>query len=135
MDLLSSLPLPEPQVSDPVDVWLSSRAVAALHQHGIRTLAELTVRIPRRRRLWLTIPGLGVRSARQIENIDRLRNSWARPSSAAPRTRSVSSTMRRTGREAYFHWSIHGIAASNSRPAMPQSQARSAVPGFLRECP
>lgn len=54
-------------MSDPVDVWLSSRAVAALHQHGIRTLAELTVRIPRRRRWWLTIPGLGVRSARQIE--------------------------------------------------------------------
>lgn len=54
-------------MSDPVDVWLSSRAVAALHQHGIRTLAELTVRVPRRRRWWLTIPRLGVRSARQIE--------------------------------------------------------------------
>lgn len=67
LDLLPSLPVPEPQVSDPVDAWLSSRAVAALHQHGIRTLADLTVRIPRRRRWWLTIPGLGVRSARQIE--------------------------------------------------------------------
>ncbi|MCW4181508.1 integrase, partial [Burkholderia cenocepacia] len=43
------------------------RAVATLQAHGIRTLAELTVRIPRRRRWWAAIDGLGVASARHIE--------------------------------------------------------------------
>lgn len=65
--ILPSLPVPQPQVSDAIDSWLSSRAVAALRSHGIRTLADLTVRIPRRRRWWLAIPSLGERSARQIE--------------------------------------------------------------------
>jgi len=54
-------------VGDAVDVWLPARVVPMLHQHGIRTLADLTVRIPRRWRWWRTIPGLGVRSARHIE--------------------------------------------------------------------
>ena len=67
LDTLPSLPVPHPQVSDPVDAWLSPRVVAVLHRHGIRTLADLTVRIPRRRRWWLVIPGLGERSARWIE--------------------------------------------------------------------
>ncbi|WP_241021553.1 phage integrase family protein [Burkholderia sp. Ac-20353] len=39
--------MPHPQISAPIDAWLSSRAVAALRAHGIRTLADLTVRIPR----------------------------------------------------------------------------------------
>jgi site-specific recombinase XerD len=67
LEILRSLPVPQPQVSDPVDVWLPARPVAALHHYGISTLADLTVRIPRRRRWWTVIPGLGVKSARQIE--------------------------------------------------------------------
>lgn len=34
---------------------------------GLRTLADLTVRIPRRRRWWAAIPGLGATGARQVE--------------------------------------------------------------------
>jgi site-specific recombinase XerD len=67
LEILPSLPVPLPRISDPVQSWLPPRAVAALHAHGIRTLAELTVRIPRRRRWWIGVPGLGVRSARRIE--------------------------------------------------------------------
>ncbi len=59
--------MPEPQVSDAVDDWLPARAVAALHAHGIATLADLTVRIPRRRQWWKTITGLGPAGARRIE--------------------------------------------------------------------
>ncbi|HIE1294895.1 MULTISPECIES: phage integrase family protein [Burkholderia] len=44
-----------------------ARAVAALHTNGIRTLAELIVRISRRRRWWLGIPSLGERSAHRVE--------------------------------------------------------------------
>ena len=55
-------------MSDPIGAWLPSRVVPVLHQHGIRTLADLTVRIPRRRRWWRAISGLGVRSARHIES-------------------------------------------------------------------
>ncbi|MGF6482915.1 hypothetical protein QFZ91_005142 [Paraburkholderia sp. JPY419] len=67
LDMLPSLQAPQPQVTDPVDIWLPVRVAAVLHQHGIRTLADLTVRIPRRRRWWLAVPGLGERSARRIE--------------------------------------------------------------------
>ncbi len=41
--------------------------VAALQTHGIRTLADLTVRIPRRRRWWTAIDWLGVAGARRVE--------------------------------------------------------------------
>ncbi|MGF6439651.1 hypothetical protein QF002_000460 [Paraburkholderia youngii] len=50
LDILPTLEIPQPQVSDVIDVWLPARVVPVLHQHGIRTLADLTVRIPRRRR-------------------------------------------------------------------------------------
>ncbi|MBK3337206.1 phage integrase family protein [Burkholderia pseudomallei] len=66
LDIMPTLAVPQPQVSDPVDAWLPPRVVPVLHRHGIRTLADLTVRIPRRRRWWLAIPGLGERSARRI---------------------------------------------------------------------
>lgn len=36
--------------------------------HGIKTLAKPTVRIPRRRRWWTAIPGLGATGARQVES-------------------------------------------------------------------
>ncbi|CAN7781330.1 site-specific integrase [Cupriavidus necator] len=67
IDLLRRLPPPEPQVSDDIGQWLPARAVAALRAHGIETLADLTVRIPRRRRWWAAVPGLGTASARRIE--------------------------------------------------------------------
>ncbi|UVA81895.1 MULTISPECIES: site-specific integrase [Pandoraea] len=58
---------PAPQIADSIEMWLPRRAVAALHQNGVTTLADLTVRIPRRRQWWKAIPGLGPASARAIE--------------------------------------------------------------------
>lgn len=56
-----------PQIGDPVERWLAPRSVQALHAHGIRTLADLTVRIPRRRMWWTAVPGIGATGARRIE--------------------------------------------------------------------
>jgi len=67
IEALPSLPAPEPQIGDDIAQWLDPRAVRALHAHGIKTLAALTVRIPRRRRWWVAIPGLGAAGARKIE--------------------------------------------------------------------
>lgn len=67
IETLRQLPLPVPQVTDAVETWLSPRTVRALHAHGIRTLSDLTVRIPRRRRWWLAIEGLGIAGARHVE--------------------------------------------------------------------
>lgn len=55
---LRNLPVPAPQITDAVDLWLPPRVVAALGAHDIRTLADLTVRIPRRRRWWSAIADL-----------------------------------------------------------------------------
>ncbi|CAM2198494.1 protein of unknown function (plasmid) [Paraburkholderia kururiensis] len=67
IEALRNLPVPVPLISDAVDLWLPPRIVEALNAHGIRTLADLTVRIPRRRRWWSAIAGLGVAGARRIE--------------------------------------------------------------------
>jgi hypothetical protein len=67
IETLCNLPEPVPMIADQVDLWLPARIAGALHVHGIRTLADLTVRIPRRRRWWLAIAGLGVAGARRIE--------------------------------------------------------------------
>lgn len=67
IETLRSLPAPVPHIADDIDQWLPPRAVAALHAHGIWTLADLTVRIPRRRRWWTAIAGLGVAGARRVE--------------------------------------------------------------------
>ncbi|AMR79253.1 MULTISPECIES: phage integrase family protein [Cupriavidus] len=67
IEILRSLPVPQPQVTDDIGLWLSPRAARALRAHGIQTLADLTVRVPRRRRWWSAIAGLGLASARQIE--------------------------------------------------------------------
>ncbi|KWI26341.1 hypothetical protein WT71_20000 [Burkholderia stagnalis] len=56
---LQFLPAPRPQITDDVALWLAPRTVSALHTHGIHTLADLTVRIPRRRQWWARINGLG----------------------------------------------------------------------------
>ncbi|MGU7782684.1 phage integrase family protein [Burkholderia sp. PU8-34] len=67
IETLRNLPAPVPLITDAVDLWLPPRIVGPLDAHGIRTLADLTVRIPRRRRWWSAIAGLGVASARRIE--------------------------------------------------------------------
>jgi site-specific recombinase XerD len=59
--------VPAPHIGDDVGAWLPARAVAALRAHGIHTLADLTVRIPRRRQWWKAVSGLGAASARRIE--------------------------------------------------------------------
>jgi len=59
--------VPVPQISADIGLWLPARAIAILRAHGIATLADLTVRIPRQRQWWKAIPGFGVASARRIE--------------------------------------------------------------------
>jgi len=67
IELLPSLPIPEPTIGDDIGQWLKPHAVRALRAQGIKTLSALTVRIPRRRRWWAGVPGLGVTGARKIE--------------------------------------------------------------------
>lgn len=67
IETLRSLPVPQPQITDDVALWLAPRTVGALHAHDIRTLADLTVRIPRRRLWWTRIKGLGATGAQTIE--------------------------------------------------------------------
>ncbi|SPD46708.1 site-specific integrase [Cupriavidus neocaledonicus] len=67
IELLRALPAPVPAISDDIGLWLAPRAVAALRGQGIDTLAALTLHVPRRRRWWAAIPGLGAAGARQIE--------------------------------------------------------------------
>ncbi|MBL3961195.1 tyrosine-type recombinase/integrase [Burkholderia sp. KCJ3K979] len=67
IELLRNLPIPAPLITDTVEQWLPPRIVEALHAYGVRTLADLTVRIQRRRRWWSAIAGLGVSGARRIE--------------------------------------------------------------------
>ncbi|MDR5880479.1 site-specific integrase [Caballeronia sp. LZ032] len=68
IELLRVLPVPRPQITDDVGLWLTPRAARALHDHRITTLADLTVRVPRRRGWWRAIGGLGKTSAQQIES-------------------------------------------------------------------
>ncbi len=67
LDTLASLPVPQPLIGDDVERWLQPRSAAALRAAGIKTLADLTVRVPRRRRWWVAVPGLGATGARQVE--------------------------------------------------------------------
>lgn len=67
IETLRTARAPEPQIADEVGRWLAPRAVRALNAYGITTLADLTVRIPRRRQWWKTVPGLGATNARAIE--------------------------------------------------------------------
>jgi site-specific recombinase XerD len=68
IELLRALPVPQPQITDDVGLWLTPRAARALRDLGIATLADLTVRVPRRRGWWCAIAGLGQTSAQQIES-------------------------------------------------------------------
>ncbi|MES2886860.1 MAG: site-specific integrase [Pseudomonadota bacterium] len=67
IEQLPALPETEPLIGDDIALWLSPRTVSALYAQGIKTLAALTVRIPRRRRWWTAVPGLGAIGARRIE--------------------------------------------------------------------
>ena len=67
IEALRHLVVPTPQVTDDVERWVPARAARAMKAHGLHTLADLTVRIPRRRRWWTAIPGLGAAGARQVE--------------------------------------------------------------------
>ena len=67
IEALRTMPPPAPAISDDIGMWLAPAAVVALRAQDIHTLADLTVRIPRRRQWWATIPGLGVNGARRIE--------------------------------------------------------------------
>ena len=67
IEQLRSAAIPVPLIGDGVDLWLEPRVAAVLRQTGIKTLADLTLRVPRRRRWWVDIDGLGAAGARQIE--------------------------------------------------------------------
>lgn len=67
IEVIRELPVPAPQITDKVSAWLSPRVSNALERQGLRTLSELTVRVPRRRRWWTEITGLGQGGARQVE--------------------------------------------------------------------
>ena len=67
IDALRTAPEPAPTITDDVSLWLSARSANALYAQDIKTLAQLTVRVPRRKRWWTAIPGLGSLGARQIE--------------------------------------------------------------------
>jgi hypothetical protein len=67
MEALSELHGREPQINDDIVCWLPGRASRALNRLGIETLAELTLRVPRRQVWWTHIDGIGPASAREIE--------------------------------------------------------------------
>lgn len=66
---LRSLRTLEPRLDDDVERWLSQRIAKSLHGHGIQTLAQLTVRVPRRRMWWAGVAGLGRAGAMQVEEM------------------------------------------------------------------
>ena len=68
VELLQRLPVRTPQLDDEIETWLPLRPCRALRAVGICTLAQLTLRVPRRRQWWKAIPDLGRASARDIES-------------------------------------------------------------------
>lgn len=66
--MLKSLPLPTPEIGDDVARWLPPKTAQALQSHGIQTLADLTVRVPRSRTWWKAVPSLGQVSAKYVEH-------------------------------------------------------------------
>ena len=78
IELLRTITPPAPQITDDIGLWLSERSVRSLKAHGINTLADLTVRVPRRH-LAAALPVDDVSSqdvdlaGRFAEYVDRLR--------------------------------------------------------------
>lgn len=66
---LRHLPIPVPVLSDPISTWLPGRPAAALAAAGLKTLADLVPRMLHRRRWWAAVPGLGITSARELEQL------------------------------------------------------------------
>lgn len=66
---LRTLRMIEPRLDDDVERWLSPRIAQSLRDHGIQTLAQLTVRVPRRRMWWVGVAGLGRAGAKNIEEM------------------------------------------------------------------
>lgn len=66
--LLRGLAVPQPLITDPIDRWLPARLANPMATCGLRTLADIAVRVPRRRRWWTAIPGLGAAGARKVES-------------------------------------------------------------------
>lgn len=56
-----------PLLGDELERWLPARIAKTLRAASMRTLADLTLRVPRRRRWWSAIEGLGAAGARQVE--------------------------------------------------------------------
>jgi site-specific recombinase XerD len=56
-----------PMIGDAVTDWFTPRTARAMQEAGIKTLAALTLRVPRRRRWWTAIPGLGQVGAKKVE--------------------------------------------------------------------
>jgi site-specific recombinase XerD len=67
IETLRGMPCPQPLIGDALERWLPARLVQTLRAVGIRTLADLTLRVPRRRRWWTEIAGIGPAGARHIE--------------------------------------------------------------------
>ncbi len=67
IEQLRNATVPVPLIGDGVGLWLEPRVAVVLRNAGIKTLADLTLRVPRRRRWWAGINGLGVAGARRIE--------------------------------------------------------------------
>jgi hypothetical protein len=67
IEVLRRTPAPVPSITDDVADWFLPRIVQALRANRMRSLADLTVRVPRRRMWWRGIAGLGVRGARSVE--------------------------------------------------------------------
>lgn len=67
INVLRRTPVPQPRLTDAVGAWLPPRLAQTLCAARMRTLAELTLRVPRRRLWWRDIPGLGRVGAHQVE--------------------------------------------------------------------
>jgi len=65
--LLRALPAAPPQLTDAVGQWLPARVAKVLEAHEVISLADLTLRIPRSRRWWTAVPGLGPAMAGHIQ--------------------------------------------------------------------
>lgn len=66
---IRTLTIPVPMLSDSVDQWLPARAAVKLKAVGLLTLADVVPRMLHRRRWWAEVPGLGVTSARELEEL------------------------------------------------------------------
>jgi site-specific recombinase XerD len=67
LDDLARTPAATPTIDDSLEHWLEARTVAALRRQRIRTFGELTLKVPRLKRWWRAVPGLGERAARRVE--------------------------------------------------------------------